>query len=240
MRRWAAPISGSWLAVMLMAWISPGCADNESSIFVRQVMQLSAPACKTTGDPTAPSLLYGVLDVGAAKQAGYQATLLVGNHLVPRGSQQQIRTETARVNLRGAVVRIEDANGNTLQNYTLDATGFVDPGTDTQPGWGLLSTTLIPPGTPALNWVTVRVKVFGQTLGGKDVESDELTFPINLCYGCLVDYPDAANTITDGTGYECGSTTQAQSLTEPCIIGQDDRVPCPFCVSYLEYCRYRH
>ncbi len=232
MRLWTAPFIGSGLSA-LVATGAMGCADNESSLFVRQVQAVEAPDCRVTADPGALFMPYGVLDVAIAGDNGYQATLLVGNQLVQRGSSETVRTETARVALRGAIVRGVDADGvEVVPSFTVDGTGFVDPGTQSSPGYGLMATTLIPPQSGlAAGWVTVWVKVFGRTLGGKDIESNELAYPINICSGCLVSFPakaiDSTGTCVLGSG---------QDFQLPCIPGQDGAVPCTFCMGRVPAC----
>jgi hypothetical protein len=238
MRLSTGPICGSGLAVALVAAGVTGCADNESSLFVRQVQAMEAPDCTVTADPSAAFMPYGSLDLIIGGDNGYQAALLVGNQLAQRGSTDQIRTETARVSLRGAIVRVLDNTGaEVISSFTVDGSGFVDPGSGGTPGFGLLGTTLIPPDFAAasdgyLGWVTVWVKVFGRTLGGKDIESNELSYPIDICSGCLVSFPSKAVT-TGGVCTHAGST----EYTIPCIPGQDQPVPCTYCMDYLDICK---
>ncbi|MGK4422266.1 hypothetical protein ACSLVQ_28865, partial [Klebsiella pneumoniae] len=44
---------------------------------------------------------------------------------------------------------------------------------------------------------TIRVltytKVFGHTLGGTRVESNEFLFPVDICFGCLVTFPQGVS-----------------------------------------------
>jgi hypothetical protein len=234
MRRSVEPMLGSALAAAVVAISAMGCAENESSLFVRQVQARVPPECAVNNDPQSLMMLRGTLDV-ALKGNGYLAPLLVGNQLVSRGSGDELRTESARVSLHGAVVRIDDSAGNTIDEFTVDGTGFVDPGDDTGPGYGILAATLIPPGTGELGAVTVWVKVFGRTLGGKELESNELSFPMNVCNGCLISYPSEYNE-AQGPGYLCAVGTGA-TMELPCLVGQDAVVPCMYCSGVIPKCR---
>ena len=240
MRLSTGPIFGSGLALALVAAGAMGCADNESSLFVRQVQAMQPPDCVVTPDPSAMFMPYGSLDLLIGGDNGYQAALLVGNQLAQRGSTDQIRTETARVSLRGAIVRVLDTTGaEVIPSFTVDGSGFVDPGSGNSPGFGLLGTTLIPPGFRETSgdyqgWVTVWVKVFGRTLGGKDIESNELTYPIDICDGCLVNFPSKAVELATGNCTHAGVT----EYTVPCIPGQDAPVPCTYCMDYLAVCQH--
>src|SRR5262249_44076341 len=95
------------IATALLA--GPGCADNESTLFIRQAQAHVAGACGVNNQPASLSILRGSLDLAFQRQ--YRADLLVGNQLVPRGNSSQLRTETARVEIQGTIVRTEDAMG---------------------------------------------------------------------------------------------------------------------------------
>jgi hypothetical protein len=205
--------------------LSGGCADNESMLFVRAVLAWPPGQCVINPDPTSLIRLGGVLD--RAFRSNYIAPLLIGNQLTVRGDRDTLRTESSRITLRGAVVEIKDRQGNRLEHYTADGTGFVDPGDGSSPGFGLMSVELIPPSAnlPDDSDVIVGVRVFGDTLGGREIESSELTFPIFVCRGCLVSYPSIA---VDPDTRECvGGEEPADP--PPCVVGQDDPVDCRYC-----------
>lgn len=216
---------------LLAAWCTGGCADNESSLFVAGVVTPKAPECLASGDASGARLAEGILDISLRQT--YEASLLVGSQLVGRASPNQVRTETSRVSLRGAEVRIFDEDGAQLKEFTVDGTGFVDPASGSTPGYGLLNATLIPAElatTPRK--VVVHVKVFGRTLGGMDITSNELFFPIRLCRKCLIQYPAEANSSGDLSNFICGSTTTQASSEMPCRLGQDATVDCRQCAGY--------
>lgn len=218
-------LSGALLAGVGMA-SAAGCADNKSALFVRGVLALQAPECVAKADPSATMRLEGVLDL--AFRTNYQAALLVGNQLVAQGSHNQVRTETSRVVVKGAVVTVKDAKGKTLTSYTVDATGVIDPATGSDPSYGVVNAELIPDSlklSPNTR-VTADVQVFGDTLGGKSITSADLLFPIQVCKGCLVSFPaDAVNAATPG---QCVGTA---TTAAPCFMGQDDPIDCRLCAS---------
>ncbi len=215
-----------------------GCADNESMLFVRGVIAWpNSGDCTITADASQLMRLGGVLDL--AFRTDYVAPLLVGNQLTRRGSRDQIRTESSRVSLRGSIVEISDPQGNKLTEYTTDGTGFVDPADGDNPGYGIVSSTLIPGGLfnaggpfAGITNVIVNVRVFGNTLGGEDVESNKLTYPIAICTGCTVSFPTKA--IDLGTN-ECISQEDPQAAL-PCAVGLDDPIDCRYCYSRNPYC----
>ena len=134
----------------------------------------------------------------------YIATILVGNH-IPQGDPIQARTETSRIEIQGAVVRITDAAGNQLNTYTAVTAGTIDPASGSSPSYAVMDVEAIDPsvvasflgeaGSKALpggdsilsvggtqQQLISYMKVFGQTLGDH-VESNDFEFPISICAG---------------------------------------------------------
>ena len=201
-----------------------GCADNDSALFVRGVM-VPGEDCTVKADPNAAFFLRGTVDL--AFTDSYVGALLVGNQLVRRGSKDQLRVETSRVALKGAEVTVLDDQENELANFTVPGTGFVDPGPSEDPGYGILGATLLPPGlTGGGGLFIIDVKVFGTTLGGADLESVPLRYPIQTCTGCLISYPAIADDPAQ-PGYQCVQGEPEGS--SGCYLGQDSVVDCRSC-----------
>src|SRR5690606_6186910 len=168
------------LPLALTAAAAPGCAENESQIFIVGVMKLESTDCILSPEADAPLLTGGVLD--RALRNGYRGGLLIGSQLTQRGSREQLRTETARLAPRGAEIRLETVGGAPLAEYTTIGTGFVNPSSDTAPGYGAMAVDIVPAGAPVGDGLIVaRIRVFGETLGGQDIESNEYFFPIEVC-----------------------------------------------------------
>src|SRR5258705_11894197 len=128
------------MALALLA--GPGCADNESTLFVRQAQAHVAGSCGVDNAPTSLMILRGSLDLAFQRQ--YRADLLVGNQLVARGNSSQLRTETARIEIQGTIVRAEDSSGNVAWGpVTVPGAGFIDPANGANPNYGLVNTVLI-------------------------------------------------------------------------------------------------
>jgi len=225
-----------------------GCADSESMIFIRQVnvpVPGGATGCTVTADPAALTMPQGSLDV--AFRLHYDAALLVGNQLVNRGSREQLRTETASVQIEGAEVRLEDASGARAWGpFTVPATGYIDPAVGSTPSFGLAEVVLLGPdfgaqmsaqlaGSPGLvKRYTSVVKVFGHTLGGTPVDTGEWHFPISICYGCLISYPSAANDPKLSPQPNCDLPVgTGTTLPETCTPGQDETVDCRICKAMM-------
>jgi hypothetical protein len=161
--------------------LGTSCVANESSMFIRACLFLPVDTCKVTFDSSTTTRLAGTLDPA---QGDYSCPLLVGNQLVARGDSKQLRTETSRIEIHTAVVTIYDSiKSTTYTTYSVPASGFVDPGTSAQPGFGGADVLL-------LDRVTARqhqgetllsgVVLQGRTLGGLELETAEWTFPITV------------------------------------------------------------
>jgi hypothetical protein len=161
--------------------LGTSCVDNESSLFIRSCLFVPTDTCKVTFDASATVRLAGTLDPA---QGDYSCPLLLGNQLVARGDSKQLRTETSRIVIHSAVVTIYDSiKSTTYTTFSVPATGFVDPGTSAQPGFGGANVLMLDrvtarehPGETLLSGVVLQ----GRTLGGLEVETAEWTFPITI------------------------------------------------------------
>lgn len=229
------------MALLVAAAIGPGCAEPESSLFIRHVVVIQPPDCAARAEPDGLFIQEGLVDVALRDE--YQAVLLVGNQLVPRGSQDQVRTETSRIALQNATVRIEDVNGNVLSDYQVPIAGFVDQSLGIEPGYGLASLPLIDSRAIAAVRASLAkgasrrlisfVKVTGKTLGDSEVTSGEFQFIVKACNGCLIQFPpEADDPSLDGP--DCLAPVETNNLnnaTLPCLLGQDAVIDCRFCNS---------
>ncbi|HET7542786.1 MAG TPA: hypothetical protein VFK05_23100 [Polyangiaceae bacterium] len=216
---------------------------NEKSLFVVGVLAPDASACTVKAERGATLLSKGVLDL--AFSSSYTATLLVGNQFQSAGSTPSA-PQTERVALNGAEVALATASGAPLGMYTTAGTGFVDTAAESS-AYGSITVPLVP---AALHEgvslqgeepIVATVKVSGEALDGTLMTSSALTFPIDVCSGCLVQYPPSAADPTQppGSPYKCASndTGGEEGLHAPCIMGQDTAFPCTLCSGSLEICR---
>lgn len=238
------------LAIGSAVLASPGCADSESMIFIRQVqarVSSGSAGCDPDASPSSLFITGGTLDVAFRLQ--YTAALLVGNQLVPRGNSSQLRTETSRIAIQGAVVRVQDAAGAVRWGpVTVPGSGFIDPASGATASYGVTETILLgsefgaqlrteilgatEPGL--IKHMTAVVKVFGRTLGGLNVDSGEWQFPLSVCYGCLIAFPREADDLHAPTQPNCDlAASTGTSITPPCEVGQDDTVDCRICKQFF-------
>jgi hypothetical protein len=210
-----------------------GCAENESSLYIEGVLAVEESGCVARPEPGATLRSFGVLDL--ALREDYTAVLLVGNQLSTQGDRNRLRTETARLVLTGAEVRIHDLADNLLDEYTVRANGFVDPAPSADsPGFGSVAVTIIQPESNIdVGDFIVKIRVFGETLGHQEIESSELQFPLTVCRGCLISFPLEALEIIDAeTGaVGCVADENDQIAEGFCAAGQDEPVDCRLCGS---------
>lgn len=236
------------VVVCVSGVIASACADNNQTLFIRQVQAPESGECGFSNDPQGDYYMNGVLDLMLTSQ--YRATLLVGNQIVPRGDSDRVRAETSRVSLDEAEVRVEYTDGTEVNSFTIPGNGFVDPSSGSEPGWGTFRTVLIDSATAdglrgalgatstsrssKVGRVVAVVKVFGKTLGGREVETGEFRFPIEVCYGCSVSFP-ASRWLDDGIHPvpNCLGCADASDVETPCLSGQDEAVDCCLCHAVL-------
>jgi hypothetical protein len=240
---WAASFS-----TCLGGMFLPACAHDDSTLYVQQVVFPPTPANQQgclyqAPNTTSPGEFRGALDVSLA--SAYSPVVIVGNQMVPRGDGTQARTETNRVQLRGAVVRVTDSAGNQISTFTSLTEGVIDPASGVTPGLGQAALTIVDPATAdalrqslpnrsARKTILTFFKVFGQTLGGVYVESGEFQHVVDVCSGCLVVFPsDAVDTKQAGPncalGFPTGTQINGSTISLPCIQGQDQLTDCRLC-----------
>jgi hypothetical protein len=217
-----------------------GCTEQETGLYIQGNVARVAPACTARADGNAAVHGTGTLDV--ALKLDYEASLLVGSQLTPRGDKANLRTETMITTITGAEVQLLTDTGELETEFTVPASGVISPDASGDPGFGIIQATLVPASTGVelaasitsrgeIRTRVAQVKVFGETIGGLDVESADLVYVIRICKGCLVDFPPA---VVSETGV-CEMGTD-QNPDVPCALGQDDLVDCRLCRAYNAYC----
>jgi hypothetical protein len=237
------------------ASLTPSCADNNQTLFIRQIQALQAPACTVTGDVAAFTTPTGFLDVGVA--SSYVVYPLVGNQLLAKGDARQSKAETNRVQIEGAEIELVEPSGASLGGigglpnpYTVIASGTIDPTSSADATYNFTAVELMPPvfvqayrrtlaaaGIGASRTIHARIKVFGKTLGGTEVETGIFTYPINVCYGCSVFVPaEAVDAKLGGRNCSGGATTTTTTSRTVCVPGQDQQTDCRACQGSIPLC----
>jgi hypothetical protein len=246
-RFWGHTLSAAVVAATAGS-ATPGCAHNDASMFVHGVLfppTPSAGTCTYNFDPTAPELAFGTVD-GEVTES-YTPEFLVGSTLIPQGNQATPDSETARIEIQGAVVQVVDPASNaTLEDATVLTSGIIEPASGSVPSYGgvalsIMDAAAIKHFTPAAygdpsNIAVVYITFFGQTLGGQTLQSNQYQFPVDVCHGCLVTYPAGSP-----TGYCKAASSSA--VFQACQPGQDQVSDCTYCASNMpepNYCYLFH
>jgi hypothetical protein len=256
------PLLGA-LALSGVLTSSVGCVDNTVSLYIRQVQSptVAGTMCTVTIDPTFPGIAEGTLDV--ALRNSYTLTPLLANQLIARSSMELRRVETSTLNIQGFVIELHEGSPDgaligppfsVYQNVVVPAA--LAAGT---PGYAFAQIQVIPPQigdllrtavcrvdrtgvtddcpVPRLSSlnrrILVKVIAFGESLGQNSVESTPFLFPVNVCCGCLINFPleaDAPETMGGGAGPDCNA---GMPIIGPasCAVGQDFPVDCRMCSS---------
>lgn len=210
MRAKTRTMKHGWRAVGVSALMSLaglmgyGCAEEETGLYILGVARPEPPDCSVRASADGQIYLAGALDVGGialpggdvvSKPTSYEASLIVGSQLTPRGDKQNVRTETMVTTIEGTEVRLLRDDGSVFSEYTVPAGGVIAPDDGADPGLGIVFVELIPGQVGAAlaeelserqsRTVIARAKVFGTTLGGIEVESAEFVYVITVCKGCL-------------------------------------------------------
>lgn len=228
-----ATLLGSVLGGALLAALIGSCSEESSRVVVTGNGFLKPPECtlKAAGDATV--LLRGTLDI--ALSSTYVADLIFGNQMISRASRDQLRTETDGASMQEATVLVTtviDGVEGTVADYTTPSSGYAsaaDEGGD--PGYGIASVVIVPAVavdavrdqvlTKGSVELTTTTTLIGKTTGNHDLESMPFVYVVNLCYGCLIAFPEGSET--------CDSTSKV-TLTGGCRRGQDGYTPCTSCL----------
>ncbi|HEY1959807.1 MAG TPA: hypothetical protein VGH28_29560 [Polyangiaceae bacterium] len=237
-------ILGVVSAAAIVSLSASSCVSNDGSVIIIGVLAPpistgsgGSAQCVYTANIIGPFISTGILDIAFSQE--YQPELLLGNQLVAVGNAPLDRVETDNIVVQGAIVRVVDASGAQLDNYTVPGDGFIPASTGGTPGLSTFGTTIISPtaisalGTVGYG-ITRRlvsyVKVFGTTTGGTHIESGEVGVPVNVCNGCLVSFPAEANDPAQNPQPNCKLTGQSgSSVAAPCVYGQDQAIDCRLC-----------
>jgi hypothetical protein len=207
---------------------SAACADERTNLFVLGNVVVAAPACVARPESGGALRPSGLLDVGLSSE--YEVSLIVGSQLAPRGDKPNLRTESMITTITGAEVHLTGDTGTV--SFTVPANGVIRPDGSGDPGFGIVTTDLIPAAEGikladeigATDRRVTRIAdftVFGTTLGGREIESAPATYVIEVCYLCTIYYPPEA---IDASG---GCTLQLDNADDPpCRRGQDDDIDC--------------
>jgi hypothetical protein len=231
----------------LSAFVTPvvlaGCESNNQSLYVAgalvPVRGGEGGSCLYTPG-TNVYLLDPTLDVGLANR--YTAVFEVRNQLVVREDYTNARSEPNRFVVTGAEVRLVDLVANRETSFTSLASGSVAQPQSGAGGIGaaVVPVTVVDPETSARVFNELKpfeerqliayIKMFGESLGNKPIESAEYQFAVTVCKQCLVSFPAEARDTTIPQN-NCNRPRSSAGTLLPCNFGQDNVVDCRDCAS---------
>jgi hypothetical protein len=206
-----------------------GCANDDSSLFIAGCLEVARDTCTATA--TATATYVGVASLAGGLGKPYICAAQVENQLVPTGNPMTLETETGRVNLQTADIKVLDSTGNVYQRttfspgaaaFTVPIQGFIDVGDGTNPGLGVSFVEFIDSQTAldlsalafkkGAQTVQVQVLLHGQSLGGENIHSQlYFLYPITI---------EAGSECVQPPGEPCSGGTDKPAAD--CEIGQDE------------------
>lgn len=192
----------------LGALAAGGCADNRTSLFIAGVRYFEPGGdCETDNSLGGNQLLSGSYD--PLTGLPYYAWIIVANGLQPLGDNDTLRPETSRIQLQGAEISVRTVTGSAAApSFTINFSATISPDESEDPGVAVLPVPIL---QPSLNLgpgdYQVGITVFGETLGGTDVESGEFDFPVTV--------------VPEGLLFSCEATIESENV-HPCgTLAQD-------------------
>lgn len=188
--------------VLALAAASASCVDNDAASFFIECNVTPDDSCIYS--PGNECLSRGLYNPSLG--GGYSIYPRYTNQLRSRGSNAPLRADPNGIHIRGAEVEIQAADGSTLgvglpNPFSIPTSTFVPSAGGADPsnaGQAVGDLQVIPPNYGAAlagsgaSTVLVKVRVFGETNGDVDVETDDYLWPIDLCEGtCLLGCPSA-------------------------------------------------
>ncbi|MBU6160827.1 MAG: hypothetical protein KGO50_06870 [Myxococcales bacterium] len=225
-----------------------GCAEDIPEIRIVANKPLSDD-CLPSANQSSEFIARGVLDLFITDQ--YVIAPLVTNTMVPSETVQFVggaagaaggltgtRWEANTVTLTRAVAEFtgpENLGVPLPRSLNLTVTGSAAPGASvaltlqvvTANVANLLrsSALLANPGQSIT--ILVKLKMFGVTTAGNEVDSNEFVYPIEVCNGCLLDYPaEAIDPAFPAPNCRVTDGFSSADSELPCFPGQDVTVDC--------------
>lgn len=248
----------SFAALSLAMAMVSGCQDREVSMSILSVQPFDQETC----EPVTDGLFQTSGTIDMAIRDTYVAILSVESNLIDVPQAKQFATTDARLSTNAILLR-----SATIEFSTLDQLSAQIPPKRNIPLSGTLaegeqlllsSVELLDANTvsqirnsqefistsqgeakPVRTSVTLlaRIRLSGETQDGREVESNEFLYPIEVCNGCRITYPPAM-VVQRGGALSCptpvieGDDGGADAANEICVsgMGMDSMfVDCQMC-----------
>lgn len=175
-----------------------GCVDDKIGVHITSIINpenedgicTAAPDGNHSGQVT-----WDLESANLTPSTSFSLFLGVQNQLVERTTD--IAVNPNGVDIRGAEVELQDVAGNALDlgglpnPFSMPAAVQIPAGDGSQPGAAVLTMSVIPASyaaaLPSDTTILVSMKLFGETWGQQEIETDHYRFPVQLCRGCLIE-----------------------------------------------------
>jgi len=252
-------IAGLWPALLIVSMLLAGCQDREVAMSIVSVKPYDKATCEVLTDDELFQV-NGVVDL--AMRQNYTANLKIENNLINVPEAKGLAESDARLSVNAIALR-----SAVIEYSTLDQLSTGIPTKRVQPLSGTISENssltlgdfeLFSPDVlqqirnaeefftndngevkPTRTSVTIlaRIRLKGQTIDGREAESNEFLYPVEVCNGCRVTYPPEM-LVQRGGHLACpprmlmDTDTNNSSVTTVCesILGTDGSfVDCQTC-----------
>ncbi|MGM0597092.1 MAG: hypothetical protein ACQES9_08650 [Myxococcota bacterium] len=203
--------------LVLLAMAIGSCAENSSSLVIVQ-NQAPEEGCTASNQVSTDFLSHGIIDVGGERYGldpQYIGWFVVENNLTSTVESNGIELNKVEIKQANVSLSLGSTGSDLGSEYTKfsDSTFVTIPPDETRS----VQVNLIHPNVAErLNIqegqfveVFASVQIVGE-IGGSEIETNKISFPITVCYGCLVKnigpcdtavFPDTLN-----QGHSCNKT----------------------------------
>ena len=198
------------LLVLLMTTVG-GCQDREVALSIVSVQPYDLETCEVI-QTDGVFQVGGVVDL--AMRNTYQANLLLENNLVDVPNAKGLKPSDARLSLNAVALNsavieystldqlstgipsrrvvplsgtITEENNLTLANFELFSQDVLQQIRNADEFFSVNNGEVIPSRTAVT--ILARIRIKGRTLDGRDAESNEFLYPVEVCNGCRITYP---------------------------------------------------
>jgi hypothetical protein len=203
--------TGTLAVLLVLLTILGGCQDREIAMSILNVRPFDMETCSPISDDNVFQT-SGTIDM--ALRNTYSATLKVESNLVDIPSSKGFRASDNRVSTNAILLRSATIEFSTLDQLSaqippkrsIPLSGTLNEGTDLLlTGVEFLDANTLDQirnsqefistaqgeAKPVRTSITLlaRIRLSGETLDGREAESNEFLYPIEVCNGCRVSYP---------------------------------------------------
>ena len=229
-----------------LVWlVATACVEETPAIFIVQNNALG-DQCEVTNTAAAGVQGSGTMDLTVARS--YRMNLFVEN-LMNESGANSLGTATGgayegnRVTFTNAVVSVIGPPNLVTQlpeNQQIPISGTLEPGGSAVVQLDVIGATLgqqLSAEIPFRGTVVplrAQVQFTGLTTSGTEVFSNVFNYPLDVCRGCLLEFPPESVSEADPLPNCLATPEDSTELPSDCAAGQDSELDCRVCRNILE------